>query len=146
ARRAGHLPRVAGRPVRGRPRRGGSFSERERLTAGDRSARRLNFHAPPRPDFIRPQNRRNSRPRLNAHPFSRARLAPQASMVSPTTGVIVHVLIADDDPISRKLVTRHLRTWGYEPLVASDGGEAWELILTCDRAMLAILDWSMPRL
>jgi CheY-like chemotaxis protein len=58
----------------------------------------------------------------------------------------MHVLIADDDPISRKLVTRHLRTWGYDPLVAHDGGEAWELILTCDRAMLAILDWSMPRL
>ena len=56
------------------------------------------------------------------------------------------VLIADDDPISRTLVLRHLRRWGYSPQVAHDGGEAWELILTCDRAVLAILDWSMPRL
>src|SRR4051794_32874940 len=58
----------------------------------------------------------------------------------------MHVLIADDDPISRRLVSRHLRNWGYEPILAGDGGEAWELILTSDRAMLAILDWSMPRL
>jgi CheY-like chemotaxis protein len=56
------------------------------------------------------------------------------------------VLIADDDPISRTLVLRHLRKWGYSPQVAHDGGEAWDLILTCDRAVLAVLDWSMPRL
>jgi CheY-like chemotaxis protein len=58
----------------------------------------------------------------------------------------MYVLVADDDPVSRTLVSRHVRNWGYEPLVAQDGAEAWELILTSDRAMLAILDWSMPHL
>lgn len=58
----------------------------------------------------------------------------------------MYVLIADDDPVSRMLVTCHVRNWGYDPLVAEDGAEAWELILTSDRAVLAILDWAMPHL
>jgi sigma-B regulation protein RsbU (phosphoserine phosphatase) len=56
------------------------------------------------------------------------------------------VLIADEDPIYRRLVARHLANWGYESLIACDGAEAWEFIRTGTRAMLAILDWSMPKL
>src|SRR5687768_3679426 len=58
----------------------------------------------------------------------------------------MHVLVADEDPICRRLVSRHLSNWGYEALIARDGEEAWGLLLTSDRAVLAILDWSMPKL
>jgi len=38
------------------------------------------------------------------------------------------ILIAEDDPISRRILEAHLLEWGYEVMVASDGGEAWEII------------------
>jgi CheY-like chemotaxis protein len=38
------------------------------------------------------------------------------------------ILIAEDDPISRRILEANLLEWGYEVMVASDGGEAWEII------------------
>jgi two-component system cell cycle response regulator len=38
------------------------------------------------------------------------------------------ILIAEDDPISRRILEANLLEWGYEAMVASDGGEAWEII------------------
>lgn len=54
------------------------------------------------------------------------------------------ILIADDDPVSRKLISRNLDNWGYEVIVASDGGEAWEIFQSDSRIHLALLDWIMP--
>lgn len=53
------------------------------------------------------------------------------------------VLIADDDPISRHLLTRTLTKWGYEVVACSDGREAWQMLLE-EGIKLAILDWEMP--
>ncbi len=56
------------------------------------------------------------------------------------------VLIADDDPISRKLLQKLLQGfWDGPLLVARDGQEAWE-ILQKDFAPLVIVDWMMPRM
>src|SRR5262245_13091045 len=56
---------------------------------------------------------------------------------------LMRVLIADDDPISRRLLERTLQQWGYEVVAARDGGEAWRLFE--ERGFsLVITDWVMP--
>ena len=56
------------------------------------------------------------------------------------------ILIAEDDPISRYVLEANLLKWGYEVLVASDGGEAWEIIQQPESPSLIISDWMMPRM
>ena len=56
----------------------------------------------------------------------------------------MQVLIAEDDPISRRVLSTTLEKWGYEVLVTCDGNETWEIIKLDDSPPLAILDWSMP--
>jgi two-component system cell cycle response regulator len=56
------------------------------------------------------------------------------------------ILIAEDDPISRRVLETNLLEWGYEVLVASDGGEAWEIIQQPESPSLIISDWMMPRM
>lgn len=55
------------------------------------------------------------------------------------------VLIAEDDPISLRLVQVMLLKWGYQPVLANDGVQAWEVLQADDAPGLAILDWMMPR-
>lgn len=54
------------------------------------------------------------------------------------------ILIADDDPIPRRLLQATLARWDYEVVVARDGSEAWGLLQSDDAPKLAILDWLMP--
>jgi DNA-binding response OmpR family regulator len=56
----------------------------------------------------------------------------------------VNILVADDDPLYRKLLETSLRAWDYEVRLASDGDQAWEVISDTRSPLLAILDWSMP--
>jgi len=56
------------------------------------------------------------------------------------------ILIAEDDPISRRVLEAHLLEWGYEVVVASDGGEAWEIIQQPEPPSLIISDWMMPNM
>jgi diguanylate cyclase (GGDEF)-like protein len=56
------------------------------------------------------------------------------------------ILIAEDDPISRRLLEVFLRRWGYDVSVASSGTEALELLELIDAPRLAVLDWMMPGL
>jgi len=58
----------------------------------------------------------------------------------------MRVLIAEDDPTSRLLLTKVLEKWGYEVTVTTDGAEAWELLRCDDSPRLAILDWMMPEM
>ena len=53
------------------------------------------------------------------------------------------VLIAEDDPISRRLLQGHLEKWGHEVTAAADGGEAWRLFQRGGYP-LVISDWLMP--
>lgn len=58
----------------------------------------------------------------------------------------MRIIIAEDDPTSRKILEVTLRQWGYEIEVASDGQEAWALLQEDDAPTLVILDWMMPGL
>jgi signal transduction histidine kinase len=57
----------------------------------------------------------------------------------------VKVLIADDDPVSRRLLQSYLQKWGYEVSAARDGAEAWGLFEGGCFPMV-ITDWMMPEL
>jgi two-component system, cell cycle response regulator len=56
------------------------------------------------------------------------------------------VLVAEDDPVSRKLLVARLRDWDFEPVTAHNGEEALALLRGEDAPALAILDWMMPRM
>jgi len=56
------------------------------------------------------------------------------------------ILVAEDDPVSRKLLEALLKKWGYEVVVAMDGLEAVRLLENRESPRLAVLDWMMPGL
>src|SRR5687767_5686806 len=56
------------------------------------------------------------------------------------------VLIAEDDPVSRRLLQAALIKWGYEVTVTSNGCEAWQALQTRDAPSLLVLDWLMPEM
>jgi CheY-like chemotaxis protein len=56
------------------------------------------------------------------------------------------ILIADDDPVVRHLVTSIVTKLGYTPVTLSDGREAFSLLKTDADFKAAILDMSMPYL
>src|ERR1700741_3282291 len=56
------------------------------------------------------------------------------------------ILIAEDDPISRRILTSSLKAWGHETVVTENGIDALEALQQEDAPMLAILDWMMPGL
>ncbi len=55
------------------------------------------------------------------------------------------VLVADDDPLSRRLLQSYLEKWGHEVTVAKDGAEAWRLFQEGDFPIV-ISDWVMPEM
>jgi DNA-binding response OmpR family regulator len=54
------------------------------------------------------------------------------------------ILVAEDDPISRELISARLKSWGYEPVIAQNGTEAIMALRKPDAPTLVILDWMMP--
>jgi DNA-binding response OmpR family regulator len=63
-----------------------------------------------------------------------------------TTGVSTkaRILVAEDDPVSRALISARLIKWGYEVVVTNDGNEAMAVFRNPKPPLLAILDWAMP--
>jgi two-component system cell cycle response regulator len=58
----------------------------------------------------------------------------------------VKILVAEDDPVSRRLLEVTLSKWGYEVVICADGQAAWDVLKAPDAPQLVILDWMMPRL
>jgi sigma-B regulation protein RsbU (phosphoserine phosphatase) len=56
------------------------------------------------------------------------------------------ILVADDEPIARKVLTAFLEKEKYEVVIVKDGVEALRLLLAPDAPSIAILDWMMPGL
>ncbi len=55
----------------------------------------------------------------------------------------LRVLIAEDDPVSSRILDRYVRHWGFDPVQAVNGTEAWERLKDRE-TRLALLDWEMP--
>jgi len=64
----------------------------------------------------------------------------------PSAEYPMKVLAAEDNPIFQSMLANMLTKWGYMPVVARDGNEAWEALQQPDCPQLAILDWMMPGL
>src|SRR5579884_4462679 len=58
----------------------------------------------------------------------------------------MRVLVADDDPVPRRLLQASLEKAGYEVTAVGDGDAAWRILQEPGAPNLAILDWQMPRL
>jgi DNA-binding response OmpR family regulator len=58
----------------------------------------------------------------------------------------VKILVAEDDPVSRRLLEVTLSKWGYEVVTCADGQAAWDALKAPDAPQLVILDWMMPLL
>ncbi len=58
----------------------------------------------------------------------------------------MRILVADDDPVSCRLLVRLLHNWGYEVIAAHSGTEAWEVLQAGRAPRVALLDWMMPGL
>ncbi len=55
-------------------------------------------------------------------------------------------LVAEDDRISRRILSATLEKWGYEVIVTVDGKEALDVLLQPEPPRLAVLDWMMPEM
>ena len=58
--------------------------------------------------------------------------------------IILRILIAEDETVSRRLLLTVLESWGHDVLETSDGISAWELLQKKDSIDMAILDLQMP--
>ncbi len=56
------------------------------------------------------------------------------------------VLVADDSLVMRRLLEASISSWGYQPVSAADGDQAWDILSSPDPPSIAILDWMMPGL
>ena len=56
------------------------------------------------------------------------------------------IFLAEDDLVSRSILTAMLRKWGFDPVVAADGDAAWDLLQKPAAPRLLLLDWNMPGL
>ena len=57
----------------------------------------------------------------------------------------MRVLIAEDDPISRRLLQSNLEKWGHEVVSSEDGEEAWRQFERGEFPIV-ISDWMMPKM
>jgi len=56
----------------------------------------------------------------------------------------MRILIAEDDPISCRILTANLTKWGHEVVVTRNGRDAWQALHVQGAPPLAILDRVMP--
>ena len=54
------------------------------------------------------------------------------------------MLIAEDDPIFRRILESWFKRWDYRVTAVENGLDAWEVLQKEDAPQLAILDWMMP--
>ena len=65
---------------------------------------------------------------------------------APETTRQDEVLIAEDDPMFRRLLESWLQKWNYRVIALKNGVDAWSILQQKDAPQLVILDWMMPGL
>jgi two-component system cell cycle response regulator len=66
------------------------------------------------------------------------------SSLDPKGSSLNTALIAEDDPIFRRILESWFKKWDYQVTAVEDGLAAWEVLQKDDAPQLAILDWMMP--
>jgi two-component system, cell cycle response regulator len=56
----------------------------------------------------------------------------------------MQVLVVEDSAVYRKLISDHLREWGFNVTVAEDGAQASAVLERPDSPKLVLLDWVLP--
>ena len=56
----------------------------------------------------------------------------------------MRILIAEDDPVSRRVLQATLQKLDHVVAATCDGQEAWAALQGADAPTLAIIDWMMP--
>jgi two-component system cell cycle response regulator len=82
-----------------------------------------------------------------SHPLSPSLmpgLASPAVEYASNMSVPLRMVMAEDDASTRHLMRHFLKQWGFDPCIASDGTEAWNLLQSEDVPTIAIVDWVMP--
>jgi CheY-like chemotaxis protein len=77
-----------------------------------------------------------------SEPNDKSALADRIQAMLPKQST---VLIAEDDPVSARVLEAALLKFGYQPVIARNGVEAWE-IFDREPVRLIVSDWMMPRL
>ena len=55
----------------------------------------------------------------------------------------MRILVAEDEKITRRVLQRHLESWGHEVVLAKNGLEAW-VRFQQEAFSMVISDWNMP--
>jgi diguanylate cyclase (GGDEF)-like protein len=71
---------------------------------------------------------------------------PKVDVYPSDQPVPTPILIADDSPVSRKILEASLKKWGFQVSSVTNGSEAWAVLQREDAPRMAILDWMMPGL
>ncbi len=58
----------------------------------------------------------------------------------------MQALVVDDSAVYRKLISDHLRSWGFGVTLAETGSAAWQILKDPDSPKLVLLDWVLPDL
>ena len=79
---------------------------------------------------------------MNTPPAGQAPETGSSLILSPPDTV----LIAEDDPIFRRVLENWLQKWNYRVTSLENGLDAWSVLQQKDAPQMAILDWMMPGL
>jgi two-component system cell cycle response regulator len=56
------------------------------------------------------------------------------------------ILLVEDSPVYQRLISGHLRLWGFEVIALTDGLQAWTVLQQPHSPKLALMDWVMPKM
>jgi len=54
--------------------------------------------------------------------------------------------LVEDSPVYQRLISGHLRRWGFDVIALTDGLEAWTVLQQPHSPKLALMDWVMPKM
>jgi len=56
------------------------------------------------------------------------------------------IVLVEDSPVYQRLISGHLREWGFDVIALTDGLQAWTLLQQPHSPRLALMDWVMPKM